>query len=169
MPHTIWLPIYIDHSAPKLFKQGNIYQAYVTNLIPVFFHSTSNFLLSRNMDGKKLEYKGEEALKELERQTKKPDEVQQDILRKILAQNWDTEYLKKHMGKSTKSVSHFKKSVPAIMYKDIRPYIVRIANGENSSLITGQPITEMLCRYVLIVLIKFGTILYPKMVKRVHT
>ncbi|KAK4482197.1 hypothetical protein RD792_009339 [Penstemon davidsonii] len=98
------------------------------------------------MDGKKLEYKGVEALKELERLTSKPNEVQEDILRKILAQNWDTEYLNKYMGKSaTKSVSQFKKCVPVITYKGIRPYILRIGNGEDSSLITGHPITEMLC------------------------
>ncbi|KAI3449506.1 hypothetical protein Pfo_006171 [Paulownia fortunei] len=100
------------------------------------------------MDGKKLEYKGEEALKELQRLTTKAGEVQEEILRKILAQNWDTEYLNKYMGDSSissKRVSQFKNRVPVITYKDIRPYILRIANGEDSSLITGHPITEMLC------------------------
>ncbi|KAG8389469.1 hypothetical protein BUALT_Bualt02G0232600 [Buddleja alternifolia] len=100
------------------------------------------------MDGKKLEYKGEEALKELERLTAKAGEFQEEILRKILAQNWDTEYLNKYMGDSkllSKGISQFKNHVPAITYKDIRPYILRIANGEESSLITGHPITEMLC------------------------
>ncbi|KAL1542653.1 putative indole-3-acetic acid-amido synthetase GH3.9 [Salvia divinorum] len=100
------------------------------------------------MDGKKLEYKGDEALNELERLTSKAGEVQHEILRKILEQNCDTEYLKKYLGnssKSAKSVLHFKNRVPAISYKDIRPYIVRIANGEESTLITGHPIIEMLC------------------------
>ncbi|KAL5561492.1 hypothetical protein UlMin_031239 [Ulmus minor] len=49
------------------------------------------------------------------------------------------------MNKGTKDVSVFKKSVPVTNYKDIFPYIQRIANGEDSSLITGHPITEMLC------------------------
>lgn len=100
------------------------------------------------MDGKKLEYKGARALKELERLTTKAGEVQEEILRKILEQNWDTEYLKKYLGDlslSSKSVFQFKSRVPAILYKDIRPYIVRIANGEDSSLITAHPIIEMLC------------------------
>ncbi|XP_050237683.1 putative indole-3-acetic acid-amido synthetase GH3.9 isoform X2 [Mercurialis annua] len=35
--------------------------------------------------------------------------------------------------------------VPVTTYKDMFPYIQRIANGEDSSLITGHPITEMLC------------------------
>lgn len=101
------------------------------------------------MDGKKLEYKGARALKELERLTTKAGEVQEEILRKILEQNWDTEYLKKYLGDlslSSKSVFQFKSRVPAILYKDIRPYIVKIANGEDSSLITAHPIIEMLCR-----------------------
>ncbi|KAK6127395.1 hypothetical protein DH2020_038855 [Rehmannia glutinosa] len=105
------------------------------------------------MDGKKLEYKGEEALKELERLTTRAGEVQEEILRQILARNWDTDYLNKYMmGNnneysiiSSKSVSRFKNRVPVITYKDIRPYILRIADGEDSSLITGPPITEMLC------------------------
>ncbi|CAI9781111.1 unnamed protein product [Fraxinus pennsylvanica] len=96
------------------------------------------------MDGKKLEYKGVEALKELEKLTTKAEEVQEDILKKILAQNEETDYLNKYIVGS-KNVSQFKRCVPVITYKDIRPYIVRIANGENSSLITGHSLTEMLC------------------------
>lgn len=97
------------------------------------------------MDGKKLEYKGVEALKELEKLTTQAEEVQEDILKKILAQNEETDYLNKYIVGS-KNVSQFKRCVPVITYKDIRPYIVRIANGEDSSLITGHPLTEMLCR-----------------------
>ncbi|GLT28508.1 hypothetical protein SLA2020_034340 [Shorea laevis] len=96
------------------------------------------------MDGKKLEYKGEEALKEIEKLTAKADEVQEDILKEILQRNGETEYLNKHM-KGSKDVLEFKHLVPVITYKYIYPYIHRIANGEDSSLITGHPITEMLC------------------------
>ncbi|XP_022759698.1 putative indole-3-acetic acid-amido synthetase GH3.9 [Durio zibethinus] len=96
------------------------------------------------MDGKKLEYKGEDALKEIEKLTAKAGEVQYDILKEILKRNVETEYLNKFM-KGSKDVSEFKSCVPVITYKNIHPYIQRIANGEDSSLITGQPITEMLC------------------------
>ncbi|PON96582.1 GH3-like hormone conjugating enzyme [Trema orientale] len=97
------------------------------------------------MDGKKLEYKGEAALKEIERMTTEADIVQEELLREILTRNCETEYLRQYMDKGTKDVSVFKKCVPVITYKDIQPYIQRIANGEDSSLITGHPITEMLC------------------------
>ncbi|KAM1001686.1 hypothetical protein FF1_008168 [Malus domestica] len=96
------------------------------------------------MDGKKLEYTGEEALKEIERLTAKAGRVQLNILKEILSQNSKTEYLSKYM-KGSKDVSAFKQCVPVITYKAIQPYIQRIANGEDSSLITGHPITEMLC------------------------
>ncbi|KAE8009521.1 hypothetical protein FH972_005953 [Carpinus fangiana] len=96
------------------------------------------------MDGKKLEYKGEEALKEIERLTEKADEVQKNILKEILTRNRETEYLNKYM-KGSKDVLEFKRNVPVITYMGVRPFIQRIANGEDSSLITGHPITEMLC------------------------
>ncbi|KAG8477652.1 hypothetical protein CXB51_030093 [Gossypium anomalum] len=96
------------------------------------------------MDGKKLEYKGEDALKEIEKLTTTAGEVQYGILKEILKRNAETEYLNKYM-KGSIDVSQFKSCVPVITYKNIYPYIQRIANGEDSSLITGQPITEILC------------------------
>jgi len=89
-------------------------------------------------------YKGDNALKELERITSKAAEVQDNILCGILEQNKDTQYLSKYM-KGSKDVLEFKRSVPIITYKDVCPYIQRIANGEDSSLITGHLITEILC------------------------
>jgi len=100
---------------------------------------------SDSMDGKKLEYKGEEALKEIERLTEKADEVQKSILTEVLTRNCETEYLFKYM-EGSKNILEFKRNVPVITYKGIRPYIQRIVNGEDSSLITGHPITEMLSR-----------------------
>ncbi|KAL0004331.1 hypothetical protein SO802_011892 [Lithocarpus litseifolius] len=90
------------------------------------------------MDGK-----NKVALKEIERLTAKADEVQENILKEILTQNSATEYLIKYM-KGSKNMLEFKQSVPVITYKAIRPYIQRIANGEDSSLITSHPITEMI-------------------------
>lgn len=105
------------------------------------------------MNGKKLEYKGEEALKEIERLTKHADEVQQNILKDILKQNGDTEYLKNYIKINEKCcssndiVAEFKRCVPVVTFSRIFPYIQRIANGEDSSLISGHKITELLCRF----------------------
>ena len=100
------------------------------------------------MDGKKLEYKGVEALKEIERLTMKAGEVQESLLKEILTKNRDTEYLNKYMREPmhVTDIAEFKRCVPVTTYEGIFPYIQRIANGEDSSLITGHPITEMLCR-----------------------
>ncbi|KAJ0739331.1 putative GH3 family protein [Helianthus annuus] len=96
------------------------------------------------MDGKKLEYKGEEALKEIERLTREAEKVQQELLKEIITRNKNTEYLNKYM--TMNDVQEFKQKVPVITYKHIYPYIQRIANGgEDSSLISGHPIVEMLC------------------------
>lgn len=101
------------------------------------------------MDGKKLEYKGDKALKEIERLTSNAGEVQEEILKRIMEINGGCEYLKKYLKKNSQDlVSDFKRFVPVILYEDIRPYILRIANGDHFSLITGQPITEMLCRFL---------------------
>nr|XP_043622386.1 putative indole-3-acetic acid-amido synthetase GH3.9 [Erigeron canadensis] len=97
------------------------------------------------MDGKKLEYKGAEALEELQKLTTEADKVQEDLLKAILTRNKKTEYLQKHItGVSMNDLTEFKQKVPVITYKDIYPYIQRIANGEDSSVISGHPITEML-------------------------
>ncbi|KAK7277723.1 hypothetical protein RJT34_22738 [Clitoria ternatea] len=99
------------------------------------------------MDGKKLEYKGGEALKEIERLTMKAAEVQESVLKQILSQNRETEYLNKYMKREINKtdIAEFKRCVPIITYQEIFPYIQRIANGEDFSLITGHSITEMLC------------------------
>ena len=75
----------------------------------------------------------------------KADEVQESILREILAQNRETEYLNSYMNGAT-DIAEFKQCVPVTTYERFFPYIQRIASGEASSLITGHPITEMLCR-----------------------
>lgn len=103
------------------------------------------------MEGKRLEYRGQEALNELEKFTAKADEVQENILKEIISRNSQTEYLKKYLGGS-KDVLEFKQRVPVITYNHIHPYIQRIANGEDSSLLSGHPITEMLCRSLNMIL-----------------
>ncbi|PKA58440.1 putative indole-3-acetic acid-amido synthetase GH3.11 [Apostasia shenzhenica] len=95
------------------------------------------------MDGKTLEYKGEEALNELEKLTAKASDIQESILKEILKRNSATEYLSKYMEGSI-DVEKYKKTVPVITYEGIQPYIQRIANGEDSSVISGHPITEFL-------------------------
>jgi c-di-AMP phosphodiesterase-like protein len=131
----------IAHIYLSIYTLHTPVQSYTIQALVVLF-----FLV--DMDGKKLEYKGEEALKEIERLTINAGEVQDNLLKQILTQNKETEYLNQYMKSETfkTDLKEFKRCVPVISYEGIFPYIQRIANGEDSSLITGQPITEMLCR-----------------------
>ncbi|MCL7027822.1 hypothetical protein MKW94_013007 [Papaver nudicaule] len=95
------------------------------------------------MDNQKLEYKGTQALKELEQLTSNANEVQEHILKEIITRNGSTEYLKKFMAGST-TISEFKERVPVVSYAQIRPYVERIENGEHFSILSGHPITELL-------------------------
>ncbi|KAL2519769.1 Indole-3-acetic acid-amido synthetase GH3.17 [Abeliophyllum distichum] len=79
----------------------------------------------------------------LEDLTTNANQVQQQVLKEILTQNANTEYLKAFLdGHATKNI--FKNKVPVVNYEDIVPYIDRIANGEPSDIISAQPITELL-------------------------
>lgn len=117
-------------------------------IFPLFKILNQNLLqASMGMDGKKLEYKGEDALRELEELTIKAKEVQDSILKEIITRNGASEYLNKYMQGSIDLLT-FKTRVPVITYEKIQPYIQRIVNGEDSSIISGHQITEMLMRYI---------------------
>ncbi|KAL4191964.1 hypothetical protein AMTRI_Chr06g169950 [Amborella trichopoda] len=82
-------------------------------------------------------------LKIIEDLTQGAGQVQRRVLDEILRRNSETEYLKGFiqgdLGRET-----FKKKVPVVNYEDVKPYIERIANGEPSQIISGQPISELL-------------------------
>ncbi|CAH8355080.1 unnamed protein product [Eruca vesicaria subsp. sativa] len=76
----------------------------------------------------------------LEELTSKAKQIQEDVLTKILKANANTEYLQRFLqGSSDKEL--FKKNVPVVSYEDVKPYIDRVANGEPSDIISGEPIT----------------------------
>ncbi|XP_030529223.1 indole-3-acetic acid-amido synthetase GH3.17 [Rhodamnia argentea] len=85
----------------------------------------------------------EAGLKLLEDLTRDANQIQGQVLKEILTQNAQTEYLSGFLdGRVDKEL--FKKKVPVVNYEDIKPYIERIANGEQSEIISSQPITELL-------------------------
>ncbi|WVZ67037.1 hypothetical protein U9M48_016176 [Paspalum notatum var. saurae] len=99
------------------------------------------------MDGHKLGYKGNDVLQELEILTMNAKAAQERILRKILEKNHATEYLNKFMNGSA-DISAFKSQVPVVTYDVVQPYIARIAAGEQSSILCGEQIVELLRRYI---------------------
>ena len=83
----------------------------------------------------------------LEELTSNAKQIQDDVLTKILKANANTEYLSCFLeGSSEKEL--FKKNVPVVSYEDLKPYLDRVANGEPSDVISGEPITAFLARYI---------------------
>ncbi|XP_022547280.1 4-substituted benzoates-glutamate ligase GH3.12-like isoform X2 [Brassica napus] len=79
----------------------------------------------------------------LEELTSNAKQIQDDVLTKILKSSANTEYLSRFLeGSSEKEL--FKKNVPVVSYEDVKPYIDRIANGEPSDILSGEPITAFI-------------------------
>lgn len=87
-------------------------------------------------------------LNDLEELTSNAKQIQDDMLEEILRVSANTEYLRPFLhGSSHKEL--FKKNVPVVTYEDVKPYIERVANGEPSDVISGEPITHFFRRYTL--------------------
>ncbi|KAL0710956.1 hypothetical protein Bca4012_017934 [Brassica carinata] len=73
--------------------------------------------------------------------TSNAKQIQDEMLEEILRVSANTEYLRPFLhGSSHKEL--FKKNVPVVTYEDVKPYIERVANGEPSDVISGEPITH---------------------------
>ncbi|PWA84015.1 GH3 family [Artemisia annua] len=84
------------------------------------------------------------ALDFIEEVTKNCDSIQKNVLREILTQNGETEYLLKwNLGGATDRET-FKSKVPVVSYEDLQQYVQRIANGDRSPILTFHPVTEFL-------------------------
>ncbi|KAF8093922.1 hypothetical protein N665_0374s0014 [Sinapis alba] len=81
--------------------------------------------------------------KDVEELTSNVKQIQDNVLEEILKENANTEYLQRFLqGATDKEL--FKKNVPVVTYEDVEPYIDRVANGEPSDLISGEPITAFI-------------------------
>lgn len=90
--------------------------------------------------------KDAKALQFIEDMTKYPDSVQEKVLAEILTRNANTEYLQRFNVGGTIDRETFKSKVPVVTYKDLKPDIDRIANGDRSPIFSSHPISEFLTR-----------------------
>ena len=91
------------------------------------------------------DFNDEEKEKVLEDLTSNVKQIQDDLLKEILTLNSGTEYLQSFLhGSSSKEL--FKKNLPIVTYKDVKPYFDRVANGESSDVISALPITNVFVR-----------------------
>lgn len=88
------------------------------------------------------------ALKYIEDVTSNADEIQQRVLTEILSSSAAVEYLQLHGLDGRTDRDTFKKVMPVVTYEDLKPYIDRIANGDNSPILCSKPISEFLTRSV---------------------
>jgi len=87
------------------------------------------------------------ALEFIEEMTKNTNSVQERVLAEILAQNAETEYLKRFGLNGATDRETFKSKVPVITYEDLLPDIQRIAKGDTSPILCAHPISEFLTRF----------------------
>ncbi|XP_031495677.1 probable indole-3-acetic acid-amido synthetase GH3.1 [Nymphaea colorata] len=85
-----------------------------------------------------------ELLQFIEDATKNADQMQRRVLAEILSQNAHTEYLQRYGLAGCTYRESFKKKVPMVTYDDIKPEILRIANGDRSPILSSHPVSEFL-------------------------
>nr|ALB35086.1 GRETCHEN HAGEN 3.6 [Nicotiana benthamiana] len=76
--------------------------------------------------------------------TTNADEVQKKVLIEILSRNAGVEYLQRHGLNGKTDYETFRKIMPIVTYEDLKPDIDRIADGDRSSILCSQPISEFL-------------------------
>ncbi|XP_022773939.1 probable indole-3-acetic acid-amido synthetase GH3.1 [Durio zibethinus] len=88
--------------------------------------------------------KDAKALQFIEEMTKNVDSVQERVLDEILSRNAETEYLKRFQLNGATDRETFKSKIPVITYEDLQPEIQRLVNGDQSPILSAQPISEFL-------------------------
>ncbi|CAK8535214.1 unnamed protein product [Lathyrus sativus] len=89
-----------------------------------------------------LSQKNKKLLDFIEDVTSHAYEIQKKVLAEILSHNANVEYLQRHGLNGQTDSETFKKLLPIITYEDIHNEINRIANGDTSSILTANPVSE---------------------------
>jgi hypothetical protein len=74
--------------------------------------------------------------------THAPRQVQEDLLRRIVSRQADTDFGKHHHFASIVSVADFRKNLPVAAYEYFDPYIKRVTQGDFKALLT-DPVVHM--------------------------
>ena len=82
---------------------------------------------------------GKNLARQLDIAAKKPREVQQEFLLKVLNKNRNTVFGKEHKFSQIETETDYRKAVPIRDYEELRPYCDRIIKGEQSVLTVEKP------------------------------
>lgn len=99
------------------------------------------------------EFSGEKVIAEFERLTRDAANVQRETLRRILGENAAAEYLQKLGLAGRTDAGSFRACVPLATHADFEPYIDRIADGDESPVLTAKPVTSISLRFATHLLI----------------
>ncbi|CAN6284376.1 unnamed protein product [Urochloa humidicola] len=86
----------------------------------------------------------DDKLRIIEDLTSAADEEQSRVLSDILTRNSGTEYLSRLGLGDAPGRDAFRAKAPMSSYEDIRPYVSRIAGGDRSPVLSGDPVIEFL-------------------------
>jgi len=74
--------------------------------------------------------------------THAPQQVQEDLLRRILARQADTDFGKHHHFNAIRTIADFRRNLPVAAYEYFDPYIKRVTQGDFKALLT-DPVVHM--------------------------
>ncbi|PNX94226.1 indole-3-acetic acid-amido synthetase, partial [Trifolium pratense] len=89
------------------------------------------------------EFNMDKVIEEFEALSTDAERVQRETLRRILEDNASAEYLLNFGLNGRTDPESFKACVPIATHKDLEPFIYRILDGDDSTILTGKPITTM--------------------------
>src|SRR5437867_46707 len=75
-----------------------------------------------------------------ERATRRPQEVQRDLLKRILQHHDRTDFGKRHKFSQIRSIADFRRQLPVATYEYFEPYIQRVAKGDYKALLADPHI-----------------------------
>ena len=82
--------------------------------------------------------KGKQSLRRMEKSSYEPEAENNELLKKIIKSNKNTEFGRLHNFGSIRSPEDFRRNVPVSGYEDYAGYIERIKNGENNVLVSSR-------------------------------
>lgn len=92
------------------------------------------------------EFNGDKVIEEFEALTKDAERIQRETLKQILEENGTAEYLQNLGLNGRTDPESYKAIVPIVTHKELESYILRIADGETSPILTGKPINTISLR-----------------------
>jgi hypothetical protein len=98
--------------------------------------SLKRYLLVRV--GRLISYPIRYQLARFEKDCDRPDQVQADLLRRILAKQADTDFGAEYGFRSITSTADYRRQVPIAPYEAIAPYVERVARGETRALLADH-------------------------------